>query len=197
MKTARKKLVVLLALTLVRTPAAALSDADLKRYAAAFGTGDALSLCHAYADFEKAVPAAERASALERLWTMGERDALSGARSSVLGYMISRPGDAMPWSDALRGRVLLGAKDKDPLVRRMALNVLSLRGTPEVKPYLLDYLDDPSDELRELALMRVSRWPESVDIYTRYVKAHKGDPARARSLKKAEFFLDKNRKPLK
>lgn len=179
---------LLFAALLAAVPAlrAELDPRARREMARRFEADDGLGLVAAFAAFDKAVPAAERTAELERLWSSEEAARRPAVRASVLAYALSRP-----WEEGRRSLILRGAGDKSPLVRRTALHGLVRPEFTDARARVLAYLDDPDDPLREAALIHVSAWPDAQDVMARYAAAHRRDKTRARSVGKADFFLEK------
>jgi hypothetical protein len=184
-----RRLLAVLALTLSTMAFAQTAAVELGRD---FATDDGLARLSAYSRFEKAVAPAARASALSDIWESVEgKPEAEAVRSTVLAYLMSQPAQKMPWDARLGGHVAEAGKAKSPALRRLSLNTFSRRGPELARQETLTFLDDTDDNVRELALLEVSRWSDGKSVLTDYVTKHSKSTLHKGSVARARFLLDK------
>jgi hypothetical protein len=184
-----RRLLAVLALTLSTGASAQSSAVALGQD---FATDDGHARLIAFERFEKEVAPAARASALSDLWESVEgRPEAEAVRASVLAYLESRPAGRMPWDARLGRHVAEAGRAPSPGLRRLALNTFTRRGPQVAKQEALSFLDDPDDDIRELAIIEVSRWADGRAILSGYVTKHARSSKHKASVARARFLLDK------
>lgn len=154
-----------------------------------FATDDAFGRVVAFARFEETVPEDRRAITLAELWDAGK----SAVRASILAYLVTNPEERELNVPVLNQRLSRAAIADEPAIRRLALNLAIRRETRETQEIVLDFLTDPDEEIRELALTAIKDRPNSAQIYRSYIQDNVLDGERQRSVAKARFLLERVR----
>ncbi len=184
-----RRLLAVLALTVSTVTFAQTSAVELGRD---FATDDGLARLSAFSRFEKEVAAKARASALSDIWESVEgKPEAEAVRASVLAYLTSQPAEKMPWDARLGRHVAEAGKASSPGLRRLSLNTFSRRGPELAKQETLTFLDDTDDNVREMALLEVSRWSDGKSVLTDYVTKNSKSTKHKASVARARFLLDK------
>jgi hypothetical protein len=182
-----KRLFVGVTLATVLASVAAADTA--KTWLPKFETVDSLTRVMIFRDFDAQVPAPARAAALDAIWkAAGDR---TDVRQSVMAYVLRASTAQLPMTPALEEDLLSAAESRDPEMRRVALHTLAARqDRPALRERIRAYLEDPRDDLREQAIIHLSRWREGREILQQYLRAHDRQPARERSVRKARQLLE-------
>lgn len=162
-----------------------------ERFAESFRSRDPLSLSTAFLQFDRSVAPAERPEVLARMWDAGGQGK-ADLRLGVLRYLaIASRKDGACWSEGLESRLALAAADPSEAVRRGVLAALFERFDPKLRGAILRFLDDPSDEIRAVALRQLAaeEWPEAGKVLQGYLQANGSDPTRAGSAHEARAGL--------
>jgi hypothetical protein len=157
-----------------------------------FKSTDAFTRRIAFEEFEKRVPAADRADALSDMWELANSQQQRNVPSTILAYLLEPHHEGPLWNQRLRDHVLDVGNSGDPIMKRLVINVLKQQKDHVARSRLLSFLEDQDDGIREAAIMEISRWDDSYSILSAYVKLNERKKERAASVKKAKFFLNKH-----
>jgi hypothetical protein len=167
------------------------NESTVRDLASKFNTIDSLSRLIAFEEFDKRVSPNERAVVLAEIWEAAPEQ--TNVRLSVLAYLISGDQKQMPWNDRLEENVIAASTDANPEIRRLVLNVLIKRMTPDAQEQILFFLEDDDDSIREAAIIEIAQWDDSQSVLESYVKTNQGKEERLNSVRKAQFFLEKQK----
>ena len=160
-----------------------------------FGTTDSLARRVAFEEFDKRIELSKRAELLSEMWEFVESDPeQADVRLTILAYLIGEgQSGQMPWDDSLGKHVFAASKGSDPEMRRLVLNVLARTETPAAHKQMLSFLKDEDDSIREAAIIEIFRKSDYQSVLSAYVKENEGKKERRDSVRKAKFFLSKQR----
>jgi hypothetical protein len=166
----------------------------IRKFAEKFESDDSLSRVMSFEEFDKEIPATERAEFLVKVWDfVKDSKTETGVRLSILAYLVGKEPDQMPWNDNLRDRVMDAGKSKEVKARRVALNTLIKRKQLELRSQILSFLNDENEDVRELVLVEISRWPNAEQLLESYIRTNTNRSARSKSVNRAQFLLNKRR----
>lgn len=171
------------------------SASMMKDFVSKFNVTDSLARRVAFEEFDKRVELSERAELLSEMWEFVESDPeQADVRLTILAYLIGEgQREQMPWDDSLGKHVFAASKGSDPEMRRLVLNVLARSNTQTSRKQMLSFLKDEDDSIREAAIIEIFRKSDYQSVLSAYVKENEGKKERHNSVRKAKFFLSKQR----
>ena len=160
-----------------------------------FGTTDSLARRVAFEEFDKRVAPNKRAELLSAMWEFVKSNPKQAdVRPTILAYLIGKgQRKQMPWDDSLGKHVFAASKGSNPEMRRLVLNVLARTKIPAARKQILSFLKDEDDSIREAAIIEIARKTDYQSVLSAYVKENEGKKERRDSVRKAKFFLSKQR----
>jgi HEAT repeat protein len=166
---------------------------DIEKLIAGFSSTDSLSRRIAFDEFDKTVSPSERATVLSDMWERVQQTKQHKTRLTILAYLTDpHPGGTI-FNDRLRNHILEAGNDPDPDMKRLVINVLVEQKSADTRSRLLRFLQDEDDDIREAAITEISRWDDSESILKKYVATNQGRKERTSSVRKARFFLSKQK----
>jgi len=106
---------------------------------------------------------------------------------NVLTYLINKD-PSFVWSAHLEKSLLALTKCPDVKVRAGLIRLLTMREKNKYQDLCIAFLDDPNDDVRNIAIPAVGYRANGRNILKKYIQDHDADPNYAKSVARAKKF---------
>jgi HEAT repeat protein len=145
-----------------------------------FDTKDSSTAQYAARYFVGSIPSKDRTRLLT---SIAKRATQTPVNNQVLmdvlilsEFQPNEPVNNRIWSEELESLIWGQKNNPDRNVRSYAIRVLEGWGPDSRRNKILFFLNDEDSFVRETCIGAIYRWPDSRDIYAKYVKEHQSDP---------------------